>query len=216
MDRLFLYLTNLSSNSAYFIVFAILVACGVGFPLPEDIPLIAAGYLCWDGTLEIFPSIGITFLGVLAGDTILFFLGKNLGIRILEKERIQTLFRPAIIRRTRAYFRKYGDKIVFFARFVAGFRAAAFFMAGALKMKFRRFLWLDAAAALVSVPIWIALGYLFGYFIGDEISQILKSIRHLKTILSLIGFSVVAVLVGRAIWNYRFTKLAGMKKKSRR
>jgi membrane protein DedA with SNARE-associated domain len=143
VEKLFLYLTNLSSNVAYLIIFGILVACGLGFPLPEDVPLIATGYLVWDMTLEAFPAFLVTMLGVLIGDSILFFLGKNLGMKMLEKPRVQKLFRPEKIRRTKAYFRKYGEKIVFFARFVAGFRAVAFFMAGAMKMRYVRFILLD-------------------------------------------------------------------------
>src|ERR1700678_410852 len=109
MERLFIYLTNLSSNAAYFIIFGILVACGLGFPLPEDIPLIATGYLCWDETMQWFPAILVTMTGVIIGDSILFFLGKRMGLKILENEKVQTLFKPEKVRRTRAYFRKYGD-----------------------------------------------------------------------------------------------------------
>src|SRR4051812_15270492 len=104
MDKLFEYLTNLTGNIAYAIIFGILVACGLGFPLPEDVPLIAAGYLVWDGTLQWLPAILCTLLGVLIGDTILFTFGRKLGYRILEQERVQTLFKPEKIRRTRAYF----------------------------------------------------------------------------------------------------------------
>ena len=43
MEKLFVYLTNLSSNAAYGIIFGILLACGVGFPLPEDVPLVEIG-----------------------------------------------------------------------------------------------------------------------------------------------------------------------------
>src|SRR4051812_18478430 len=99
MEKLFIYLTNLSSNVAYLIIFGILVACGLGFPLPEDMPLIASGYLCWDGTMDPFPAFLITCAGVLAGDTILFFLGRKMGIKFLEKEKVQTLFKPEKIRR---------------------------------------------------------------------------------------------------------------------
>lgn len=210
MERLFVYLTNLSSNIAYFIIFGLLVACGLGFPLPEDIPLIASGYLCWDGTLEWVPTVVITLAGVLIGDTVLFVFGRKLGLRILEGKRTQTLIAPEKIHRTRAYFKKYGDKIVFFARFVAGFRAAAFFIAGAMKMEYRRFIFLDAMAALISVPAWIGIGHGLGHFFGEEISQILKSIKHLKTGFSIFVFAVVAIVVIRAFVKYtRAKKLKG-------
>lgn len=206
MEKLFLYLTNLSSNVAYLIIFGILVACGLGFPLPEDVPLIATGYLVWDMTLEAFPAFLVTMLGVLIGDSILFFLGKNLGMKMLEKPRVQKLFRPEKIRRTKAYFRKYGEKIVFFARFVAGFRAVAFFMAGAMKMRYVRFILLDGIAALISVPVWIAIGYGLGYYLGDQISTILSSMKNLKTAFTVIVLTIVAIVVVRNILNFRKAK----------
>lgn len=212
MEKIFIYLTNLSSGVAYLIIFGILVACGLGFPLPEDMPLIAAGYLSWDGTMDIIPALLVTIVGVLIGDTILFFLGAKLGIKFLEREKIQTLFKPEKIRRTQAYFRKYGDKIVFFARFVAGFRAAAFFMSGAMKMPYKRFIILDGLAALISVPIWVGIGYALGHYLGDEISSILKSMKHLKTGFTILIATITAIIVIRSYWKYR---VAIRRKKSR-
>ncbi len=194
MERLLLYLTNLSSNIAYLIIFGILLACGLGFPLPEDIPLVAAGYLVWDGTMALPSALIVTLGGVLIGDTILFFLGRKLGKRILRQHRFQTIFPPHRVRRAGAYFRKYGDKLVFFARFVAGFRAVVFFMAGAMKVKFSRFILLDGLAALISVPAWIGLGYLCGYLFGDEISVMLKHVKDVKNAFTLVvGIVVIAI-----------------------
>lgn len=208
MEKLFLYLTDLSSGIAYAIIFGVLIACGLGFPLPEDIPLVAAGYLIWDGTMEWVPAILITMGGVLIGDTMLYYLGHQLGLNILRQKKFQNIFKPEKVRRTRAYFRKYGDKIVFFARFVAGFRAVAFFMSGALHMPYRRFITLDAMAALLSVPLWIILGYYLGHFFGDEITQILKSLKEVKTAVSIVVFSAVVILVLRYFLKYRKAKKA--------
>jgi len=215
MDKLFFYLTNLSSNVAYLIIFGILVACGLGFPLPEDIPLIATGYLIWDGTMEWVGALAITILGVLIGDSILFFIGKKLGLAIIEKEKFQTFIKPKKIRRARAYFRKYGDKIVFFARFVAGFRAAAFFLAGAMKMKYRRFLWLDFLAAILSVPIWVGLGFALGHYFGSEIAEILRNVKHLKNYVMIIIFGIVFIVILRSALKYRKAK-ASLPTKRRR
>lgn len=208
MEKLFLYLTttNISSGIAYAVIFGVLVACGLGFPLPEDVPLIATGYLIWEGTMLWFPAVLITILGVLIGDTLLFFLGRKMGMRILEQERVQTLFKPEKIRRTRAYFRKYGEKLVFFARFVAGFRAAAFFMSGAMGMRYMRFIVLDGIAALLSVPVWIGVGYGMGHYLGDEISQILKGMKEVKLVVTSVILFIFAIVVARGYFKYRKAK----------
>ena len=209
MDKLFYYLTGLSSNIAYFIIFAILIACGLGFPLPEDIPLVAAGYLVWDGTLSLTGAFLVTMVGVLVGDSLLFFLGKRLGMRIVKSKQPLKFLKPAKVRRTRAYFRKYGDKIVFFARFVAGFRAVAFFMAGAMHMRFRRFVLFDAMAAMLSVPMWIGGGYLLGYYFGDEIADALRKVKQFKHAVTLITLVVVIAVVWRVVVRYRASQKLG-------
>ncbi|NBY19992.1 DedA family protein [bacterium] len=206
MDKLFIYLTDLSGGAALFIIFGILVICGLGFPLPEDIPLIAAGYLVWDGTITWVPALLVTLGGVVVGDTLLFFLGAKLGVKFLKNRGVNRLYSPDKIKRTRAYFRKYGDKIVFIARFFAGLRAVVFFMAGSMHMKYRRFIFLDFLAALISVPIWIGIGFGLGKLFGDQIDQILKGVKEVKTVVTIILAIVAVVVVIKVVANYRQAK----------
>ena len=206
MDRIFSFLTELSGGAAYLVIFGILVACGLGLPLPEDMPLISTGYLVWNGTMSWAPAILMTMGGVLIGDTILFFIGRKLGLKVLDNGRMQTIIKPRKVRRVRAYFRKYGDKIVFFARFVAGFRAAAFFLAGALRMKYTRFLLLDGFAALVSVPVWIVIGYYLGHWFGDEISKILEQMEHMKSIVTWVIVAGIVFFAVRTWLGFRKAK----------
>lgn len=214
MENLLIRLTDLSTGNAYWVIFGLLVACGLGFPLPEDIPLIATGLMISYETMSWIPAITITILGVIIGDTILFFLGKKMGLKILENSRVQTLFRPEKVRRTRAYFRKYGEKIVFFARFVAGFRAVAFFMAGAMKMKYHRFIILDGLAALLSVPLWIVLGYGLGYYFGDEFNEIFKNLKEVKNIFTVVIAVIASVVLIRSYRKYQKARKKGLKRKT--
>ncbi len=208
MDRLFYFLTDLSSMGAYTVVFAMLVACGISLPLPEDIPLVTSGYLIWDGTFSPIPTFLVTMVGVLLGDLMLFSLGRRLGFRYLyQGKNGKPLFKVKRVQRARAYFRKYGDKIVFFARFVVGFRGIVFFMAGAMKMKYSRFLFLDAMAALVSVPVWIVLGYLLGQYFGDEITVLLHHLKDLKHIVTLVIVIVFLLTSARLYYKYRQNKI---------
>jgi membrane protein DedA with SNARE-associated domain len=209
MDNLFVFLTNLSGTAAYVIIFGVLLACGIGLPLPEDIPLVAAGYLLWDGTFSVIPTFLITMAGVLIGDAMLFYLGKRLGFRFLKPGKDgKSLFKPKRVLAAYAYFRKYGDKIVFFARFIVGFRGMVFFMAGALKMKFTRFLFLDALAAVLSIPLWILLGNRLGHYFGDEISDLLLRLKDIKHVLTIVIFIVVLIVILRFILKYHEAKKA--------
>jgi membrane protein DedA with SNARE-associated domain len=114
------------------------------------------------------------------------------------------------VRRAGAYFRKYGDKLIFFARFVAGLRAVVFFMAGSLKVRYTRFLLLDGLAALLSVPAWVMLGYGLGHFFGDQISEILKRVKEVKTAFSIVLVLVLLTAAIRLYSNYRSRKKAAL------
>jgi membrane protein DedA with SNARE-associated domain len=205
MERLFEFLTDLSGGVAYLLIFGILVACGLGFPLPEDIPLIATGYLIWDRTMTWFGGISVTILGVLIGDSILFFIGHRLGGSILNRKK-KPLFSPKRVRRARAYFRKYGPKVVFFARFVAGLRAVVFFMAGSMHMKFRTFILLDFLAALISVPLWIGGGYYLGHYFGSEISDLLLKLKEIKMVITIVVSLLIVAVIIRSLLQYQNTK----------
>ncbi len=207
MEKIFIYLTNISSNVGYFIVFGILLACGLGFPLPEDVPLVASGYLLWDGTFEVIPTFIVTITGILIGDTTLFFIGKKIGMKVISDENsTKSFLKPKRVRRVKAYFRKFGDRIVFFARFLAGLRAVAFAMSGAMGIQYKRFIFLDFLAALLSVPIWLVLGYGLGHFFGDEIGSILKSLKNFKHVITGITILLVAIFAIRIIIRYRKAK----------
>ena len=58
-------------------------------------------------------------------------------------------------------------------RFVAGVRGAVFLTAGLTGFPLKRFIILDGLAALLSVPIWIAIGYK----VGERWTEILASMK---------------------------------------
>lgn len=207
MENLFIFLTDQSGLAAYLLIFGVLIACGLGLPLPEDIPLVAAGYLIWEGSFGWASSIAVTLSGVLIGDSVLFFIGRKLGPALLAHGGMKTFVKPKQMSRVRAYFRKYGEKIVFFARFVVGFRAATFFVAGTVGMPFRRFLFLDGLAGILSVPIWIGIGYLLGENFGSEIGSMLESLSHYKKTFTWVILAVVALVVVRIILKVRKAKI---------
>ncbi|NBV49805.1 DedA family protein [bacterium] len=127
------------------------------------------------------------------------------GGGILNRRK-KPLFSPKRVRRARAYFRKYGAKVVFFARFVAGLRAVVFFMAGSMHMKFRVFILLDFLAALMSVPLWIIGGYYLGHYFGTEISALLSKLKEIKLIITWIVAALVVGIITKTLIQYRNSK----------
>ena len=114
-------------------VFAI---CAIGLPLPEELVLIAAGYVCakFPEKASLHWMMIWCATSIVSFDLVPYLLGRVFGARLL---RIRWL-RVIVTRRRLAdfdrWFRKRGDLVIFFARFLAGIRTIAFFTAGVMKM----------------------------------------------------------------------------------
>ena len=64
------------------------------------------------------------------------------------------------MRAVREKFDRYGNRVLFVARFLPGLRAPIYMVAGIThRISYVRFVLLDFAAAIISVPIWVYLGY---------------------------------------------------------
>jgi membrane protein DedA with SNARE-associated domain len=176
----------------------ILLLCGLGLPIPEDISLIAAGYLAHLGKVEIHRVFLVCFAAVLAGDSIAFLLGRAFGTKLLASRIARRYFNPRRQRRVRAYFRTYGSKVIFIARFLPGLRFSIFLSAGMLRVKPHVFLIYDSLAALLSVPFLVYLAYYF----GDKIDHVIVWAKRSEYgILAIVA--VVIVYVGIKIYRKR-------------
>lgn len=161
MDKVLSFLSWLESygDKGIYFVFLVLLACGFGFPLPEDVPLLAAGLLSGLGYVSLWFTMIICFAGVLIGDSIIFFLGSRYGDKLKKSFAFKYIFTQEREKSISEWFTKHGDKSIFFARFAPGFRVAVFFSAGSYKVPYWKFFAFDGFAALISVPVWIWLAY---------------------------------------------------------
>ena len=169
------------------LIFLILIACGFGFPLPEDVPLLAAGFLAGQGIIHYELTIFVCMVGVLGGDSIIFNIGYHFGPRIKKISYLKKVLTPEREEKIQHWFHQYGAKTLFFARFAPGLRMPLFLSAGLYKVPFWKFLVLDGFAALISVPLWIWLAYSFS-------SNLELLVTKAKT-LQMGIFSVVGILL---------------------
>src|SRR2546423_1124986 len=64
-------------QGGYPALFGVLLLCGVGLPLPEDIPLIAAGFFVQRGEFDLAVACICAWCGIIGGDCILYSLGRK-------------------------------------------------------------------------------------------------------------------------------------------
>jgi membrane protein DedA with SNARE-associated domain len=135
----------------------VLITCGLGVPLPEDVPLIAGGWLIGrNGSLPLMMVTGLA--GILIGDSIIFHAGQTYGERLLDT-RLGRHIPGEQVQRIIALFDKHGPKFIMAARFVPGLRAVTYFVAGSTGVPYWKFIVFDGMAACVSAPAWVYLGW---------------------------------------------------------
>jgi membrane protein DedA with SNARE-associated domain len=206
MDRIQVFISLVtSSNSgphvAYVAVVAALLACGFGVPVPEDIILVAAGVLSGLGVTDVRLMLVLGLGGVLVGDSIIFFLGRTCGERVRRLPLLRRLLTPERYAKVQEKFRRHGSRVVLLARFLPGLRTPIFLTAGMSRtVPFWRFALLDGLAALVSVPLWVVLGYLG----ADNRAWLAAWVHRSRTgVLVLVAVALLVALVGWYVRNRR-------------
>ncbi len=194
------FLVDIFQVYGYAAVFLVLLACGFGLPIPEDITLVAGGVISGLGYTDVHTMFAVSMAGVLLGDSIMFGLGRHFGPRFLKFKLAQKLITPERYAQVQEKFEKYGQWVIFVGRFMPGLRSPIFVVAGISgKISFLKFFLIDGFAALISVPIWVYLGE-FGAHNLDTLFEIIENFQ--KTAIAAV-VALVAVVAGVLIYKHR-------------
>ena len=176
----------------YAAVFFVLVICGFGVPIPEDLTLVTGGVISGMGYTNPHMMFAVGMLGVLVGDGVMFAAGRIWGQKILRFKPIARIMTPKRYAQVQEKVDKYGNWVLFVARFLPGLRTAVFVTAGiSRKVSYLRFIIMDGLAALISVPIWIYLGE-YGAHNIDWLMAKMHSLQSGIFVILGIGAAVVA------------------------
>ncbi len=183
----------------YPILFGTLLLSGFGLPIPEDVPLIAAGILADHGGMSV-PMASLTLgVFVLLRDTIVFTFGYRYGTRLLEHPWPARVLKRELVDKATERVRRNGVAAVAVGRFLPGLRGAVFFAAGTSKVPPLQFLLVDTLAALVSLPLFVWIGYAF----SSNYAAIEVAVGRLRFVLLGIALAVVVLIVVRALLRRR-------------
>jgi membrane protein DedA with SNARE-associated domain len=186
-------------------IFLVLVLAGLGAPIPEELPVLAAGALAREGVIRWWMALPLCVIGVVVGDVLLYSAGHHWGARLLRWRVVRGVLTEPREQRLAAAYQRHGVKIVLVARHVMGLRAAAFLTAGIVRLPFWKFLLVDAGAACVGVPMAFGLAYFF----TDQLQTIVADVHRVERWLLLAGFVILAAWLMRLVWRKNRETLAG-------
>jgi membrane-associated protein len=154
-----------------------------GFFLPGDSLLVTAGLVASQGKLDIVKLNLLLMAAAVLGDSVGYAIGHFAGPRIFNKEE-SIFFHKDHLKRTSAFFEKYGAKTIILARFVPIVRTFAPTVAGVGKMSYLKFLSYNVIGGIT----WVASMTLVGYYLGRSIPNIEKHLHLVVGIVIVVSF----------------------------
>jgi membrane protein DedA with SNARE-associated domain len=118
----------------------------LGAVVPGTAIIVGLAALVPSGVLKLSPLLVAALIGAMIGDGLSFWLGHRYHEQILTRWPFRRY--PQLIERSEAFFKKYGGKSVFLARFTPGVRAFVPLVAGMLKMPVGRFLYFQYSVSV--------------------------------------------------------------------
>jgi membrane protein DedA with SNARE-associated domain len=192
---MFDWLVETFSAYPYAGVALVFLACGLGLPMPEEVVLLFAGYLCYQGLADTPTMMGVAIGSILLGDLIPFAAGRIYGPRLLRIRLMRMLVTPERLARFDRWFRRRGEFVVLISRFIAGIRVVSFFAAGTMRMSWMKFLALDLAGI---IPIAMGLIWLADHY-GGAIQAVIEQVRKIERGILIAGLAGGATL-GVSYW----------------
>lgn len=176
----------------YAAILGLLVAGGLGVPVPEEMVQLTAGYLARRGVIAFLPAAAAAWCGVVAGDVIFFRLARSRGPRLLDSPRVARLLTPERRAALARHFDRHAFLTVAVGRHLSLLRLPIFALAGASGVPTATFLLADGLSALASVPLVLGLGWLFAGRIED-LRRDLRWIEHALAALAVLGIAAWVV-----------------------
>lgn len=197
--EVFNLLLPIFTEYGYVAVFTMLLVCGFGVPVPEDVTLVTGGVIAGLGYADVDLMFIIGMAGVLIGDGMVFSAGRFKGQQVMRLPGFRKVLTQDRFQRAQGAFTKYGRWVMFVARFLPGLRTPVFFTAGTTRrVSFVTWFFMDGVAALISVPVWVYLGY-FGARNLDWMFQMLHRFQY--GVFALLGLGALAL--GVLWWRRR-------------
>lgn len=178
-------------HGSYGLMTAALLAAGLGLPLPEDIVMISGAILAQRGITDLWLTVLALVVGVFLGDSALFLIARKVGPAIYEWRWIKRVMPGHRREWIEAKIAKHGMLVVFFARHVAGFRGPTFAIAAIHGISYVRFIVADMIALAISLPMWMALGWLF----ADSWNELVAYTHSVEQAVTIGVISLVVLLI---------------------
>lgn len=157
--------------------------------LPGDSLLFIAGTVVASAGLNVHLLVALLIVAAILGDSLNYSIGRYIGPKVFDRPDSRWI-KQDYLRRTQAFYDKYGAVTIIIGRFIPIIRTFAPFLAGVAAMSYRRFLAYNAIGGVLWIASLVYAGYIFG------------NIPWVKQNLTLIVIGIVAISLAPAIATF--------------
>ncbi|MCC6196573.1 MAG: DedA family protein [Burkholderiales bacterium] len=129
--------------------------------LPGDSLLFVAGAVAASAAFNVHVMAGLLIVAAILGDSVNYAVGRYVGPRVYDRSDSRW-FKQEHLRRTQAFYERYGGVTIIIGRFIPIIRTFAPFVAGVASMSYRRFLAYNVIGGILWITSLVYAGYLFG------------------------------------------------------
>ncbi len=176
----------------YLGIFAMMFLESTFFPFPSEVAMIPAGYLAFQGKMNVWLAILAGTSGSLAGALFNYYLARSMGRKLLVKYGKYVFIKEQTIEKLENFFTNHGHISTFTGRLIPGIRQLISLPAGLSRMNVMQF----STYTTLGAGIWVAILAGIGYFAGahEELwKSYLKEITLGIFVLLIIGVTLYVI-----------------------
>jgi len=201
------FIINLISWLGYWGVFGLMTAQSALIPMPSEVTMPFAGYIASTGRFNIYLVILMGTLGNLLGASLSFalgYFGKDVVVRSLIKKFGKfILVSESDLNHSEKWFKKYGEKVVFFGRMLPVVSTFISLPAGIFNMNYSKF----AFFTLIGSLVWSSVLTYIGFTLGKNWDSLNVYYRQFEYLIVILGVVVVSYYIYHKISKFRKRKI---------
>lgn len=167
-------------------------------PIPAELTMVPAGYLAYEGKMNVWLLFLVSVLGTIAGSYFNYWLARHYGRRFLASHGKYFFIKPEKLDAIENYFKHHGEISILTGRLIPGLRHFISFPAGLARMDIKKFCLYTG----IGGGMWMAVLIVAGYLIGNNEEQL----HHYLPLVSYTVLAGVVLVVGIYVLRHRRAK----------
>ncbi len=201
LERLAVWLVDLIGQFGYLGIMGLMAIESSAIPFPSEVVMPPAGYLAYQGRMNIWLAFASGLTGSLIGAYANYFVAQRVGRWFFIRYGRWFLLKEQTLVRAERYFAEHGEITTFVGRLLPAIRQLISIPAGLANMRLDKFAFYTGLGAGIWCAVLLAIGWLIGRTGAVRLSQDLLD-RYAHRVL-LVILPALVVLVGVYVWRRR-------------